>query len=302
MSEKYSFIDAQKAVRNADGSARYTVRLMCTWLAVSVSGFYDWASRPASATARWRAELGEVIEVIFADFDGTYGYRRIHAELARRGRPCHPETVRAIMGERGLVACQPRARRRALTKPAAQVGHIPDLVRRDFTSEVPGAKLVSDITYVRTWQGWLYVALVIDCCSRAIVGYAMADHYKTPLITKAIEMAARNLDLPEGAIAHSDRGSNYTSDDYEKVLKRLGLTRSVGRTGSCFDNALAESTNGFLKVELVNRKEFPTREIAAKEIARWIELFYNQRRLHSGLGYMTPNEILASHREFPKAA
>ena len=128
MSEKYSFIDAQKAVRNADGSARYTVRLMCTWLAVSVSGFYDWVSRPDSATARWRAELGDVIEVIFADFDGTYGYRRIHAELARRGRPCHPETVRAIMCERGLVACQPRARRRALTKPAAQVGHIPDLV------------------------------------------------------------------------------------------------------------------------------------------------------------------------------
>ena len=151
MSEKYSFIDAQKAVRNADGSARYTVVSMCTWLAVSTSGFYDWARRPLSATAAWRAELAEVIEAVFAESDGTYGYRRIHAELVRRGRPCHRETVRAIMGERSLVACQPKARRRALTKPAAQVGHIPDLVARDFTSAVPGAKLVSDITYVRTW-------------------------------------------------------------------------------------------------------------------------------------------------------
>lgn len=302
MSEKYSFIDAQKAVRNRDGSARYPVKLMCRWLAVSTSGFYEWLTRPASATARWRAELGDVIEVIFAEHEETYGYRRIHAELGRRGRPCHPATVRAIMAERGLVACQPRARRRCLTKPAAEVADIPDLLGRDFTSEVVGAKLVSDITYVRTWQGWLYVALVIDCCSRAIVGYAMADHYKTPLITEAMQMAARNIALPENAVAHSDRGSNYTSDEYEKVLTDLGLSRSVGRTGSCFDNALAESTNGFLKVELVNRKEFPTREIARKEIARWIELFYNQRRLHSGLGYKTPNEILNTHRESPIAA
>ena len=302
MSERYSFIDAQRDTRNTDGSLRYTVKLMCAWLAVSTSGFYEWATRPASPSARWRAELGDVIEAIFAEFDGTYGYRRIHAELAERGRACHRETVRSIMRERGLVSCQPRARRRCLTKAADQVGHIPDLVRRDFTSEVPGAKLVSDITYVRTWQGWLYVALVIDCCSRAIIGYAMADHYKTPLIVEAIEMAARNINIPENAVAHSDRGSNYTSDEYAKVLARLGLSRSVGRTGSCFDNALAESTNGFLKVELVNRREFPDRETAMKEIARWIELFYNQRRLHSGLGYKTPNKILASYRESPTAA
>ena len=131
---------------------------------------------------------------------------------------------------------------------------------------------------------------------------AMADHYKTPLIVEAIEMAARNINIPENAVAHSDRGSNYTSDEYAKVLARLGLSRSVGRTGSCFDNALAESTNGFLKVELVNRREFPDRETAMKEIARWIELFYNQRRLHSGLGYKTPNKILASYRESPIAA
>lgn len=302
MSAKYAFIDAQKATRNTDGTPRYQVRQMCTWLAVSTSGFYEWAGRPASATAARRQELAVLVEHIFDEHDATYGYRRIHAVLARRGRHCDPETVRSIMRELGLVACQPRSARRCTTKRAAEVADIPDLVGRDFTSAVPGAKLVGDITYVRTWQGWLYVALVIDCCSRAIVGYAMAEHYKTPLISAAVRMAARNIDLPEGAVFHSDRGSNYTSDEYAGVLKELGLSRSVGRTGICYDNALAESTNGALKVELVNRRQFPTRETATREIARWIELFYNQRRLHSGLGYKTPNEILESHRDSPIAA
>ena len=302
MSAKYAFIGAQKATRNIDGTPRYQVRQMCTWLGVSTSGFYEWAGRPASATAARRQELAVLVEHIFDEHDGTYGYRRIHAVLARRGRHCDPETVRSIMRELGLVACQPRSARRCTTKRAAEVADIPDLVGRDFTSAVPGAKLVGDITYVRTWQGWLYVALVIDCCSRAIVGYAMAEHYRTPLISAAVRMAARNIDLAEGAVFHSDRGSNYTSDEYAGVLKELGLSRSVGRTGICYDNALAESTNGALKVELVNRRQFPTRETATREIARWIELFYNQRRLHSGLGYKTPNEILESHRDSPIAA
>ena len=156
------------------------------------------------------------------------------------------------------MACQPRTSRKGTTTQAAKTAPIPDLVERDFTAAIPGAKLVGDITYVRTWQGWLYVALVIDCCSRAVVGWAMADHYKTPLIIEAITMAARNLTLPDGAIFHSDRGSNYTSEDYAAALTRLGLRQSVGRTGICFDNALAESTNGALKVELVNRQQFPT--------------------------------------------
>jgi transposase InsO family protein len=299
---KYAFIDAEKATTNADGSARYTVKQMCTWLAVSTSGFYDWATRAASATARRRQVLAAMIVHIFTEHDGTYGYRRVHAVLARRGYACHPETVRDLMRELGLVACQPRTSRRGTTRQAAKHADIPDLVERDFTSDTPGAKLVGDITYVRTWEGWLYVALVIDCASRAIVGWAMDDNYKTPLIEAAIRMAARNLLLPAGAIFHSDRGSNYTSDDYAKALKDLGIRQSVGRTGICFDNALAESTNGALKVELVNREQFPTREIARRKIARYIELFYNRRRLHSGLAYQTPQEILDSYNESPTAA
>lgn len=302
MSAKYAFIEVEKACVNQDGSARYTVVAMCRWLEVSTSGFYEWLSREPSATARWRQELGLLIEHIHTAHEGTYGYRRIHAELARMGRRCDPATVRSIMRERGLVACQPRTRRRCTTRRAEQVGDIPDLLERDFTSDTPGAKLVGDITYVRTGQGWLYVALVIDCCSRAIIGYAMAEHYKTSLITAAIEMPARRLRLPTNAVFHSDRGSNYTSDEYAAVLTRLGLLRSVGRTGVCFDNALAESTNGALKVELVNRRQYPDRETARRDITRWIELFYNRRRLHSGLGYKTPNEILETHNEPPTAA
>ena len=302
MSAKYAFIDAEKATRNVDGSARYQVKQMCTWLAVSPSGFYDWATRPASASAVRRQELAVLIEHVFARAEGRYGYRRVHAELARMGRYCDPETVRSIMRELGLVACQPRRSRKGTTRQDGRHADIPDLVNRDFTSAVPGAKLVGDITYVQTWQGWLYVALVIDCCSRAVIGWAMAEHYKTPLISEAITMAARNLDLPENAVFHSDRGSNYTSDEYAKVLTGLGIKQSVGRTGICYDNALAESTNGALKVELVNREQFPTREIARRKIAAYIELFYNRRRLHSGLGYNTPNEILESHRESPTVA
>ena len=297
MSEKYAFISAEKATRNTDGTPRYTVVLMCAWLAVSTSGFYEWCSRPASATAQRRERLGVLIEHIFDEHDGTYGYRRVHAVLARRGHLCDPETVRDLMRERGLVACQPKRSRTGTTRQAAKMADIPDLVERDFTSEAPGAKLVGDITYVRTWQGWLYVALVIDCYSRAIVGWAMDDNYKTPLITDAIRMAARNLTLPDGAIFHSDRGSNYTSDEYAHALHELGIRQSVGRTGICYDNALSESTNGALKVELVNREQFPTREIARRKIANYIELFYNRRRLHSGLGYNTPQEILDLHNK-----
>lgn len=302
MSDKYAFIDVEKATRNDDGTRRYQVTMMCAWLEVSASGYYEWAGRATSATARWRAELGALVEALHTASDGVYGYRRIHADLARAGRHCHPDTVLAVMRARGLAGCQPRAKRRCTTKQAAEVADIPDLLSRDFTSDTAGAKLVGDITYVPTTEGWLYVALVIDCHSRAIIGWAMADHYKTSLITAAIRMAARRVTIPSMAVFHSDRGSNYTSDEYSAVLGQLGLRRSVGRTGICYDNALAESTNGALKVELVNRRHYPTRDIAYREIARWIELFYNQRRLHSTLGYKTPNEILRGDHINPIAA
>lgn len=303
MTARYEFIDAESATTNPDGTPRYSIMLMCRWLAVSTSGFYEWRSRPASATAARRHRLGLLVGKIFTDHDGRYGHRRIHAELVRRyQQACSLELVRHLMRDLGLVACQPRRSRKGTTRQAAKRAEIPDLVNRDFTAAVPGAKLVGDITYVPTWEGWLYLALVIDCHSRKIIGWAMDDNYKTPLIQQAIRMAATNLSLPPGAIFHSDRGSNYTSQDYADTLEELGIRQSVGRTGICYDNSLAESTNGAIKVELVNRDQYPTRAHAAKEIARYIELYYNTRRLHSTLGYRTPQEVIDEYYTTPTAA
>ena len=162
--------------------------------------------------------------------------------------------------------------------------------------------MVGDITYVDTWEGWVFLATVIDCATRKIVGWAMDDNYKTPLISRAIEMAARNLDLPEGAIFHSDRGSNYTSAEFGEVLENLGIKRSVGRTGICYDNALSESVNGTLKNELVYRTAYLSRKAAMDDIARWIELRYNRTRLHSTLGYRTPQEVLDEYLNGQAAA
>lgn len=287
MSDVYEFIDAEYAT----SPAAPAITLMCSWLGVSKSGFYEWRSRPESVTAKRREELKLLIKKAFDDSDGTYGYRRIWSQLARWGVRAGAELVRALMRQLGLVACQPRPWRPSTTQQGA-AGPIPDLVNRDFSAAVPGAKMVGDITYIPTWEGWIYLASVIDCASRKVIGWAMADNYRTPLITKAIEMAARNLDLPEGAIFHSDRGSNYTSGDFAAALKGLGIRQSVGRTGICYDNALAESFNAALKVERVHRTVYPTRRKAKEDIARYIELRYNQRRLHSALGYRTPQEVL----------
>ena len=275
---------------------------MCRWLLVSTSGYYEWRGRPASATAQRRAWLRLLVKQAFTDSDETYGHRRIHAQLIRWSVECTPELVRSIMRELGLVACQPRAWRHSLTEGNPAAAPIPDLVDRDFTAAEPGVKMVGDITYVPTWEGWVYLATVIDCCTKMVVGWAMDDHYKTPLIVRAVEMAVRNHDIRPGAIFHSDRGSNYTSAEFAKALKANDLRPSVGRTGICYDNAMAESFFAALKNERVHRTEYPTREHAMNDIARYIELRYNSRRLHSGLGYKTPNEVYAEHLNRQPAA
>ena len=287
MSDVYEFIDAEYATSGAAPA----ITLMCRWLEVSKSGYYEWRSRPESATAKRREELKLLAGKAFEDSDGTYGYRRVWWQLARWGVRAGLELVRALMRELGLVACQPRPWRPSTTQQGA-AGPIPDLVNRDFSADAPGRKMVGDITYIPTWEGWVYLATVIDCATRKVAGWAMDDNYRTPLITCAIEMAARNLDLPADAVFHSDRGSNYTSAEFAAVLERLGIRQSVGRTGICYDNALAESFNAALKVERVHRTAYPTRKKAEEDIARYIELRYNRARLHSGLGYRTPQEAL----------
>jgi putative transposase len=275
---------------------------MCSWLTVSSSGYYEWRSRPQSATAARRETLKQLIVVIFELSDETYGHRRVHAALLRSGHACSPELVRALMRELGLVPCQPRPWRHSLTEADPAAGPIPDLVGRDFTASAPGEKMVGDITYIPSWQGWVFLATVIDCYSRQVIGWAMGDNYKTPLISAAIGMAVRNHDIKDGAIFHSDRGSNYTSAEFGRVLRDFGVRQSVGRTGICYDNAMAESFFAALKNERVHRTQYPTREHAMRDVARYIELRYNSQRLHSGLGYKTPNEVYNEYLNGQRAA
>jgi len=291
VSARYELIDAEKATVTPAGALMYSVVKMCEWLEVSSSGYYEWRGRPASATVARRNRLTLLIDAAFTGSDGTYGHRRIHAQLLRWGEQASSELVRALMRELGLVACQPRPWRHSLTTADAAPAPIPDLVRRDFTAPAPGHKMVGDITYIPTWEGWVYLAAVIDCHTKAVIGWAIDDNYKTPLITAAVTMAARNHDLSAGAIFHSDRGSNYTSAEFAAVLEELDLRQSVGRTGICYDNALAESFFAALKTERVHRTQYPTRQHARRDIVRYIELHYNTRRLHSALGYKTPQEV-----------
>ncbi|MGK5501512.1 IS3 family transposase [Streptomyces sp. URMC 125] len=297
VASKYEFIESMR-LDNAE--CAYSVEFMCRQLGVSKSGYYHWKSRPDSATAQRREELRLLVKKAFDMSGSTYGYRRIRAQLLRWGVTAGPELVRRLMRELGLDPCQPRPKRWSLTQAAP--GPVPDLVGRDFTAKAPGEKLVGDITYIPTGEGWLFLATVIDCCTKEVIGYAMDDHYQTPLISRAIRNAARNRRLSKGAIFHSDRGSNYMSAEYGDVLKGLGLRRSAGRTGICFDNAMAESFFGALKNERVSRVSYPTREAARRDITRYIEFWYNRKRLHSAVGYRPPREAHAEFEEMRLAA
>jgi putative transposase len=288
VSEKYAFIAAERAARRAAGTAADapTVERMTRWLGVSKSGFHEWNRRGPSDAQRRREELKIKIETLFESFDRTYGYRRIHAELVRAGEQVGDE----LMRELDLVAVQPKPYKRT-TIPGEADPAVADLVCRDFTAERPGAKLVGDITYIPTWRGWLYLATVIDCFNKEVIGWSMAEHLRTELVTDALDMAARNHSLEPNCITHSDRGTQYTSDDYIKKLGELGLRHSLGRAGQCWDNALAESFFASLKNERVHRMVYPTRKKAKEDIARYIELLYNRRGIHSALGYRTPHEV-----------
>jgi len=280
---KFELIDAEKA--------HHTIVNMCAWLEVSRSGYYEWRERPASATAQRRALLATLVAEIFAGSHETYGYRRVHAALLRRGEHCSAELVRALMRELDLTPVQARVFRPATTVRGDFHG-IPDLVRRDFTAERPGTKLVGDITYIPTWEGFVYLATVIDCHSKAVLGWAVADHYRTELIKDAFRMAAGTGLLQPDAVFHTDRGSNYTSEEFGRFLTSLRVRHSVGRTGVCYDNAMAESFFSTIKNEWLHRFVFTTRAKAKRQVIRYIEGFYNHRRLHSALGYRPPLEVL----------
>lgn len=294
MRARYAFIHSEEG--------NYTITLMCRCLEVSKSGYLDWRDRPPSTAELRRGDLTDRIRAIFEASDATYGYRRVHAELRRMGVQVCEDTVRSIMRAEGLVAVQPRLKV-TTTIPAEDAPARPDLVGRDFTEDAPGLKWVGDITYIHTLEGFCYLATVLDCCSKKVVGYAMADHMRTSLIQDALELAvSRCPHVRDVTIFHSDRGSQYTSEAFAQTMSAYGIRASCGRTGVCWDNAWAESFNATLKNERVHRMVYRTRAEAISDVVSWIELRYNQKRLHSSIGYRTPNEVEAEYRNMREAA
>ena len=259
---------------------------MCVWLHVSRSGYYSWKTRKPSPTARRRDMLEAQVRFAFEHSDGTYGYRRVHAWLARSGTAVDPETVRSVMRELGLVACQPRPWR-PVTTLAGDAGDLPDLLCRDFTADAPATKLVGDITYIRTWEGWLYLATVLDCYSKKVVGHAMANHMRTELVADALRMAARTVSFRPGeTIFHSDRGSEYLAAPFHACVRRLGLQQSASTRGP-EDNAHVESFFHSLKAELTRGASFGSTQELRQQLRRYIA-YYNRVRLHSALDYRSP--------------
>jgi putative transposase len=289
---RYQFIVSEKA--------RYGVARLCRVLGVARSAFYAWRSGP-SVRAVADAALTERIRAIHAHSRGTYGAPRVHAELGHgHGVRIGRKRVARLMQAAGLIGCH-RRRRRGLTKPDVAATPAPDLLGRDFTATTPGTRLVGDITYLPTLEGWLYLGSVVDLATRKVIGYAMADHQRAELVCDAIAMAASRTALADQAVFHSDHGSQYTSAAFRQTLAHLGIRQSMGRVGSCYDNAVAESFFATLKTEIGTRV-WPTRAAARLAVFEFIEIFYNRQRRHSTIGYLTPHEAELRYRQQPIAA
>lgn len=266
--------------------AQYPVRVMCRVLGVSPSGYYAWRKRRPSPRALENAELMERIRAVHERSDGTYGAPRVQPELQAQGIDVSVNRVARLMREAGLQGVS-RRRRPTTTRRARQARPAPDLVERDFTATGPDQLWVADITYVRTWEGFVYLAVVEDAWSRRIVGWSMAPHLRTELVLEALNMALWQR-RPEGVIHHSDQGSQYTSLAFGGRCKQMDVRPSMGSVGDCYDNALCESWFATLECELLERRSFRTRAKARMAIFRFIEAWYNPHRRHSALEYESP--------------
>jgi putative transposase len=265
---------------------------MCRVLKVSKSGFYGWRDRPPSARAQADALLTQRIVRIHRDSRETYGAPRIHFELRMLGVRCARKRVARLMSQAGLLGCGGRRRkaRTTLRSHTQSIPPAPDLVKRNFTPEAPDRLWVADITYVRTWEGWLYLSFVLDTYSRKIVGWSMANHLRTELVLDALNMAIYTRRPSPGLIHHSDRGSQYTSVEFSSRLSEEGLLPSMGSVADAYDNSMAESFVSTLKRELIHRHTWPNRQRARTVIFEYIEGFYNTKRRHSALGHLSPSE------------
>jgi putative transposase len=275
--------------------ANHHVATMCRVLGVSPSGYWAWARRPPCPRALGDAALTEQIRLIHARSRGTYGVPRVHAELREQGRRCSRKRVARLMRAAGLVGVH---RRRAVhtTVRDPHAPPAPDLVNRVFSAPAPDRLWVADITYLPTWEGFLYLAGVVDTFSRRVVGWAMAAHLRTELVVAALDMAlARRAPAP-GLVHHSDQGTQYTSIAFGRRCREAGVALSMGSVGDAYDNAMAESFFASLETELIDRTVWRTHADARRDVFDYIEVFYNLIRRHSALGYLSPAEFERRHR------
>ncbi len=278
----YRLIEAEKT--------SFPIQLMCRMLGVWRSGYYDWRDRPPSRRSREDTALTEKVREIHRRSRETYGSPRVHAELKALGTRCGRKRVERLMQEAGLRGCV-RGRRKRTTRRSGRAVVAKDLLQRSFAATQIDKVWVADITYVATREGFLYLAFILDVHSRRIVGWAMENHLRTEIVVDALQMAIWRRKPAPGLVHHSDQGVQYTALSFSERLREVGITPSMGRTGSALDNAMAESFVSTLKAELVSRMEFPTRQAAKTAIFEYLETFYNTRRLHSSLGYRSPADF-----------
>ena len=269
--------------------AKHSVSRMCRVLGVSPSGFYAWRGRGRSHRAKRDEALRGTIRAIHEESRGTYGVPRVHAELAARGCRVGRKRVARLMREAGLAGVS-RRRGTRTTRVDSSHGAAPDRVERQFHADAPDRLWVADITYVPTWAGFVFLAIVLDVFSRRVVGWAMATHLRTELVLAALNMAIAQR-RPDGVVHHSDKGAQYTSLAFGKRCRETRVVRSTGSAGDWFDNAMAESFFATLECELIDRRAFRTQAEARMAIFEFIESWYNRKRRHSALGYLSPEEF-----------
>jgi putative transposase len=274
-----------------DSRADYPVRVLCEALNVSPAGYYAWRSRPESRRSAANRNLVDDIKQVHRDTHGRYGSPRIHAELKARGRGESRGRIERLMRHHGIRAIMARPRRMRTTDSRHDFPIAPNLLDRNFTATAPNRIWLADITYVETDQGWLYLATVLDLYSRKIVGWAMCDHLRAELPLAALRTAISVQRPGAGLIHHSDRGVQYASADYRKVMQSAGFIASMSRKANCYDNAPMESFFHTLKTELVHHRQYATRQEAKRDIFAYIEGFYNRTRRHSAIGYISPIEM-----------
>jgi putative transposase len=263
------------------------ITTMCRVLSVSVSGYYAWCKREPSRHRREDAHLAERVKTAFQANRGVYGSPRVHAELQAQGISCGRKRVARLMREQGLAARRPRHRTITThSDPDAQVA--PNLLHRDFHADEPDTKWVADTTSIWTAEGWLYLAVVLDLFSRLVVGWSMAATQDVSLVIQALHMALARRHPARGLLHHSDRGSTYTSQSYQARLRQEGMVASMSRTADCYDNAAMESFFHSFKGECLDRESFQTRAPARSATFEYIETFYNRKRSHSTLQYLSP--------------